>query len=188
MLCLAFFGGGATGRSPTEDLDGIDSSQPSCHGWSHFDLCSWQGHKNKEERKQLKVLKQGFSDMFDTHQKGSHPVDFIEVTNQYPISSLILRIIRHCGIFWSWIHPHTRHSRTTAACDDMCGSMWKQHARWTHFFAGNHAQSIPMDPFSAKRWTHFTQAKRPIRNVKGLVLGCNFVVLPFCCFFFFRAS
>ena len=77
------------------------------------------------------------------------------------------------------------HSRTTAACDDMCGSMWKQHARWTHFFAGNHAQSIPMDPFSAQRWTHFTQAKRPIRNVKGLVLGCNFVVLPFCCFFFF---
>lgn len=172
MLCLAFFGGGATGRSPTEDLDGIDSSQPSCHGWSHFDLCSWQGHKNKEERKQLKVLKQGFSDMFDTHQKGSHPVDFIEVTNQYPISSEKF-CARHCGIFWSWIHPHTRHSRTTAACDYVWKHIWKQHARWTHF-CREPCRKHPKSAFSAQRfWTY-----------KVLFLGVIFVVLPFCCFFF----
>lgn len=160
MLCLAFFGGGATGRSPTEDLDGIDSSQPSCHGWSHFDLCSWQGHKNKEERKQLKVLKRGFSDMFDTHQKGSHPVDFIEVTNQYPISSLILRktlwhllIVNtptyhafkdHCSLWWYvWKHVEATCTVDPFFCREPC----PKHPNGPIF-------CTKMDPFHPSETTH----------------------------------
>ena len=153
MLCLAFFGGGATGRSPTEDLDGIDSSQPSCHGWSHFDLCSWQGHKNTEERKQLKVLKRGFSDMFDTHQKGSHPVDFIEVTNQYPISSLILRkTLWHLLIVNTpTYHAFKDHYSLVMICVEACGS--NMHGG-PIFLQG----TMP----KASQWTHFLHKDGPI--------------------------